>query len=305
MVTYKVLRVLMADYMLALRLGSVAVIALVYMLYDLFNRRNVPAVVVYATLAYGIVLTLLYLNVVAVVVSLLIAVAVLAVGYVVYRIGQLGFADVTELAALSMVLPLQSIPILINVLQYNLPFIVSVMINSGIAVLIIVPLYYIPLAARRFGSKRLDSMLSQGNWIKVGLVTVVYALFLAFLIYFTDAGWPGIAIIAVMMAGSALLLFFERPITDVMVRYVRLKDMEEGDIIATSLMSRRELANVKRRVPGFERLVTARLMATMRRKRFNSKLPVYKNAMPFAAAIFVGASLALLFGNLLLYIIPL
>jgi Flp pilus assembly protein protease CpaA len=295
----------MADYMLALRLGSVVVIAIVYMLYDLFNRRNVPSIVVYATLAYGIILTLLYLDVIDIVVSLLIAVAVLAIGYLIYRIGQLGFADVAELAALSMMLPMQNVPMLINVLQYNLPFIASVVINSGIAVLIIVPLYYIPLAARKFGSKRLDSMLPQSNWVKVGMVTVVYALFLAFLVYFTGTGWPGIALITVMMAGSALLLFFEKPITNVMVRYVGLKGMEEGDIIATNLMSRRELASVKRRVPGFERLVTAKLMATMRRKRFSSRLPVYKNAMPFAVAIFVGAVLALLFGNLLLYIIPL
>ncbi len=295
----------MADYMLALRLGSVVVIAIVYMLYDLFNRRNVPSIVVYATLAYGIILTLLYLDVIDIVVSLLIAVAVLAIGYLIYRIGQLGFADVAELAALSMMLPMQNVPVLINVLQYNLPFIASVVINSGIAVLIIVPLYYIPLAARKFGSKRLDSMLPRGNWVKVGMITVVYALFLAFLVYFTGTGWPGIALITVMMAGSALLLFFEKPITNVMVRYVGLKGMEEGDIIATNLMSKRELANAKRRVPGFERLVTAKLMATMRRKRFGSRLPVYKNAMPFAVAIFVGAVLALLFGNLLLYIIPL
>ncbi len=295
----------MADYMLALRLWSVVVIAIVYMLYDLFNKRNVPSIVVYATLAYGIILTLLYLDVIDIVVSLLIAVAVLAIGYLIYRIGQLGFADVAELAALSMMLPMQNVPVLINVLQYNLPFIASVVINSGIAVLIIVPLYYIPLAARKFGSKRLDSMLPRGNWVKVGMITVVYALFLAFLVYFTGTGWPGIALITVMMAGSALLLFFEKPITNVMVRYVGLKGMEEGDIIATNLMSKRELANAKRRVPGFERLVTAKLMATMRRKRFGSRLPVYKNAMPFAVAIFVGAVLALLFGNLLLYIIPL
>ena len=295
----------MADYLLALRLGSVVAIALIYMLYDLFNNRNVPSIVVYATLAYGIALTVLYMNTIIIVASLLLAIAVLAIGYIIYRIGQLGFADVAELAALSMMLPLQSAPFLVSALQFNLPFIASVVVNSGIAVLIMVPLYYIPLAIKRFGSKKLDSMLSQNNWVKVGMVTVAYALFLAFLIYVTGTGWPGIALITVMMAGSALLLFFEKPITDVMVRYVTPKSMEEGDIIATNRMSKRELTSVKKRVPGFERLATPKLMATMKRRRFASKLPVYKNAMPFAAAIFVGVVLTLLFGNLLLYIIPL
>ncbi len=69
-------------------------------------------------------------------------------------------------------------------------------------------------------------------------------------------------------------------------------------------MRAREVSSVKRRVPEFERLVTPRLIGAMKRRRFAGRLPVYKHAMPFAVSIFIGAAAALLFGNLLLFILP-
>ena len=293
----------MTDPLLWLRITSIIAIALVYMLFDVFNRRSVPSLYVYGTLAYGAVLTAAYANVYAVAESTLVALAVLALGYVVYRIGQLGLADVIELAALSLMLPVQAAPFAAASAQYSLPFVLSIVVNAGIASLVIAPLYYIPKAFRKLGS-RIDSMLSRADIVRAAAVTAAYAMFLAFLVAVAGIGMAGIALVLVMMAGSSLMLFFEKPMTEVMVSRVTYRDLEEGDIIATNLMSRREIAAARRRVPAFSRLVTPMLIGSMKRKHFSSRLPVYKHAMPFAVSIFVGACAALLFGNLILYILP-
>ena len=132
-----------------IRIASVIVIALIYMLFDILNKRNVPSIFAYATLAYGFILTILYFNVKTIALSTAVSLLILGVGYIVYRIGQLGFADVIEFAALSLILPFFQIPFLIQASQFSIPFAISIAINSGIIAIILVPLYYLPKAMKK------------------------------------------------------------------------------------------------------------------------------------------------------------
>src|SRR5208283_86630 len=127
--------------LLVLRLVSLVAIALVYMLFDLFNKRNIPELFAYGSVAYGLLLTVLYLNASAIAFSVAIAAVVLGLGYLVYRAGYLGAGDVFEFAALSLILPFQAVPLLLNIPQFGIPFIVSVFMGGGIAALVAVPLY--------------------------------------------------------------------------------------------------------------------------------------------------------------------
>ena len=61
--------------LLMLRIASVLVIPFIYMLFDLFNHRNVPDSFAYFTLGYGFVLTLLYFNTISVITSTAMALA--------------------------------------------------------------------------------------------------------------------------------------------------------------------------------------------------------------------------------------
>ena len=66
--------------LLLIRIASAVLIAAAYMLFDIFNNRNVPGMLAYATLGYGAVLTLLYLSTTAILVSAAIAFVVLGIG---------------------------------------------------------------------------------------------------------------------------------------------------------------------------------------------------------------------------------
>ena len=273
------------------------------MLFDLFNRRNIPSVFAYASVAYGFVLTLLYLNFALIAVSIAIAAAVMGVGYLVYRAGMLGAGDVFEFAALSLVLPFQALPLIASTPQFGLPFIISLFIDSGIAALIIVPLYYIPKTAGKGwkGLKRIDKGASR----KAMLVGSVYIIFIGFLALVAGAGVGEIILIAIIAFGSVSVIVFEKSITMMMVDYVTYAGFEEGDIMAWNLMKQSQVRSLRRKVRGFDRLITKALIAAMKKGAPREKVPVYKRAIPLAAPIFVGVVAAILFGNaILLLLVP-
>ena len=287
--------------LLLIRIVSVVLIAAAYMLFDIFNRRNVPEIFAFATLGYGAVLTLLYLNTATILTSTAIALIVLGIGYLVYRAGQLGAADVIEFASLSLIIPIQPMPLLMgNLLQFGMPFVVSIMIGAGIAALVIVPLYYIPKARRanRF------LQVSRRSALKAATIAGAYLMFMVVIeetMGITLRGW---VILAVLFMGSAIITLFEDPITSAMVRYTPVGGFDEGDLIALNLMSRRDIEATRKRVKCFNRLVTSELIEEMHAKHIKRKFPVYKEALPLALPIFIGVAISLLFGDIFIFILP-
>ncbi len=286
-----------------IRIASLVAIAAAYMFFDVFNKRNVPSIFAYASLAYGAVLTLLYLNSALVITSFAIAAIVLIAGYMVFRIGQLGAADVIELAAISLILPIQPVPIMYRISQFGLPFLFSVLINTGILTLVMMPVYYIP-RAHRMAKRPLRSYIKTEELVKAIGIFSAYTVFLIFLFYIR-AGAAGMGIVLLVLVGSILTVLFEEPITESMVEYIGWKEMEEGDMIAFNLMETGEISRIKKKVKGFDRLVTKPMLDEMKDKGGRIKVPVYRNAVPLALPIFLGVAIALLAGNMMLFILPL
>ena len=287
--------------LILVRMVSLIGIALIYMLFDLFNKRNIPSVFVYAGLAYGALLTFLYLNLYEVAVSAGIAAAILGIGYAVYRGGYLGAGDVFEFATLSLIFPFQAVPLLLNAPQLGLPFIISIFIGSGIAALVAVPIYYIPKA--KISGMRIGKEITRGAFAKAVSVGLAYLAFAAFLSFEAGIGIGGTALIAIMMLGSVAVILFEKPMTASMVRYVSYSEMEEGDMIAINMMGNEDVRRIRKRASAFNRLVTKKLIDQLRSKKIRSKVPVYKNAIPMAAPIFAGVVASILFGNVILMLL--
>jgi hypothetical protein len=286
--------------LLYFRIASVVVIAFIYMLFDVFNRRNVPSFFAYATVAYGAVLTILYFNIGTILLSALIAIAVMGFGYFVYKIGQLGLGDAFELAALSLVLPLQPRGLIGNLPTLGLPFIFSLLVCTGIAAIILVPLYYIPKSRKM----KIKARMSSSDIVKTITIGSAYLIFIFFLALVIRTSIYGIALLIAVIAGSISIMLFEKRITYMMVDMVDFRGFEEGDIIAFNLMDKNEIEQARKKVHSFERLITGELIAEMKKKDIRKKYPVYKRGVPLAVPIFVGVVLALLFGNLIFLIAP-
>ena len=284
-----------------LRIGSIVAVALAYMLFDVFNKRDVPSIFAYATLAYGFLLTVLYFNIGSIILSVGIALAILGVGYIVYRIGQLGAADVIEFAAISLILPMQGLPFIASA-QYNVPFALSLLVNTGIVAIVLVPIYYIPKASRNL-KKPIASYITSRNMLAAFLIGASYLAFMLFTYIVIGINYIRIAMLAVLMVSSLLVMLFSVPITYSMVEYVSVDRFDIGDIIALNLMPDRKIASLKKKITGFDRLVTADTISNMKKKGIKEKMPVYKNALPFALPIFIGAIVTLLVGNMMFVVL--
>ena len=286
-----------------LRIISLVVIALVYMLFDVLNKRNVPSLFAYATLAYGVVLTILYFNSRLIIESVAISAVILGIGYIFYKIGQLGAADVIEFAALSLILPLMQLPLIASsTFQLQIPFVATLLINTGIVALIIVPIYYIPKAKAKL-KKPLLSYVRRKNIFMAVLLAIVYAAFISFMIILSGINYVGIAIVTVMAISSFLVMLFTVPITYSMVEYVGVKQFDEGDIVALNLMADKDINSIKKKIKDFDRLLTEKIIKQMKKEKIKDKFPVYKEAMPFALPIFIALILSILIGNLLFFIL--
>lgn len=284
------------DALLLIRITSIVCIAVAYMAFDLFNRRNVPTAFAYGTIAYGVLLTLLYLasqDYATMAYSFVVAGIVFGLGYLVYRTGQIGLGDVTELTAVSLVLPF-SAPLLVGTGQFGLPFVISIVIASGIAALIVVPLFYIPIARKR----RIND--SRNSRVKAIVMGSSYMVFIAFATITGIATAYGVVILGALMIGSVLTILFERSITKSMIAYVPANKLEQEDMLAMNMLSARSRSAWKRRVKSFGQLVTPKMLKEIRRKRIRGRLPVYRNGIPFAVPILIGIVVSLLFGNLII-----
>lgn len=124
--------------------------------YDVFNRRNVPVYITYAMIGAGLLLNILSLDLQFIVFSSAVALLVFALGYIVYRTGQIGGADILVFAGLALLMPNSFTPLfpppVPPLLPY--PFIVSVFILSGVLAIFGVSLIHAPAIAADFLNNR-------------------------------------------------------------------------------------------------------------------------------------------------------
>ena len=286
-----------------IRIASLLAVGIIYMLFDIFNNRDIPSSAVYLLLAYSVVLTVLYLNVSIILMSALVAIGVIAFGYIIYRVGLIGFGDITELATLSLIFPFFNKSLLYSITQLNIPFVISLILNAGFVAIILIPIFYLAKYKIRLKKPILKSVTDR-TALKAAVIAAMYSLFLVFLALSFGVFYPGIAVISIFAAFSIIMLLFERAITDSMVEYVGIKKFEEDKLIAMNMLSQQEIVRLRKKLKHFGRLITPALIKEMKQKHFNKKLPVYKSPIPFAAMIFVGLVATILFGNILFLVIP-
>lgn len=273
-------------------------VTLIYAMFDVFNKRNVPNIFVYATIGLGVALALVANSGLLLAIDLSIAAAVGLLGYLFYRSGLLGGGDVLEFVFIALVLPAQIPPFYSNVYQWNIPFILSVMIAAGYTSLLFIPIYYIgvkkpPKDVRKSGSKNLRSG---------AMLFAAYLIFILAIKYAYGISLLGVILILLLAISSVIIMVYERRIYLGMVDFIYPSKLEDGDMIATNLMDKKDIAYFSKRTK-FGRLASKRLISEI--KGIKKRIPVYRDSVPFSFFIFFGVIISLLFGNLILTIIGL
>ncbi len=273
-------------------------LALAYAIFDVFNKRNVPNKFVYFSVVIGIIATLAYYPDVYIMgVSALIAAIIGSLGYIIYRKGILGAGDVFEFILISLFIPLQPMPLLVNMPQFYLPFILSVFVVTGYVSFISIAFYYLlfvrnPEMERRMEGGRKSAIISSA-------FLTMYVLLIYVMGRINGFSSSAVLLIALVAIPSSIVLAYEKLINARMVAMIIPGKLEDGDMIAVNMMNREESNYFTKHYKGFGRLATHALVKDMKHEK--KKLPVYRNAPPLALFMFAGVILALLFGNVLLF----
>lgn len=269
--------------------------------FDLFKNRNVPTKFSYSLIAVALILNILSLDVGFLVSRLELAGLIFVLGYLIYRMGQIGGADVLLFVALALLLP-DSPPSLLKPesLLFEYPIMLSVFLLSGMLAIFGIFLKYMPMV--------LFDMI-RGEKVRVNALQLFLSVAVAFayvlLINTVNSFFQlsAIAIIAIIFiaASSLLLSIFREHIADkYMIRYVGIKAIDEEDVLALEKLD----ADIVKRF-NLKRVLTEKEIEKLKKIKRIRKFPVYKNMPVFIPYILIALILILIFGNPMGYIFEL
>lgn len=255
--------------------------------YDLFNKKNIPDLVLYAFLAVAFLVNLIFYDANLFWFSIAVAGFFSAISYLFYRVGQLGGADVFVLASVMLLLPLH--PSSIG-MTFNLPFIFSIIIFSGVVFALFVVLYFgWKLAIGQGGNDAKPNLLFALMLLPYALFAYVYTnSFLFSPVYFL--------FITVLILAVIFFLMFKDSLNRLLAEEMAVEKLEPEEVLALEVMNKDLIERYK--IP---RLMTKDAIAKLKEAKLET-VWVYTKLPPFIPFILVGMVLGMLFAKSLLFI---
>ncbi|MFH1306636.1 MAG: hypothetical protein ABIH83_03200 [Candidatus Micrarchaeota archaeon] len=262
--------------------------------FDLFNKKNVPELFLYAFLAAAFLLNLIAYNETATIYGIGTGIVVFAAFYLLYKFGQLGGADVYIMASIALLLPIQPTisPFLYPAFLLTLPFILDIILASGISFMLYMLLRSIPIA--------INSLTTPGKIEKKSLFGA-FLIVLAFGIFsyissqsmFIPSSY--FLFLSIMVLLSLYFTLFKNAINDSMAKLVKAKEVEQEDILAIDKINKKLVKKYM-----LARLVDAPMLKRI--KKMKEKIAVYKHLPPFIPHILIGLIVSILFGNIVIFL---
>jgi len=249
--------------------------------YDVFNKKNIPDQLLYAFLALAFITNLVLFDEAIFWFSIGITVFLSAIGYLFYRVGQLGGADVFVLASVMLLLPIH--PSFVG-LPFNLPFIFSVFIFSGILFALYVLIY--------FGFK-LTQVEAKPNLL-YALVLVPYAIFAYMFVNSFLFSPVFFAFVTISIFATVFFMMFRESLNLLLSEELPVSQLEPEDVLALEIMNKDMIERYK--IP---RLMTQAEIDRLKKTKVGD-VWVYTKLPPFLPFVLAGMMLSMLFAKSLL-----
>jgi hypothetical protein len=249
-------------------------------------------------IAAGIILNLISFDFSLITFSLGIALIIFALGFVSYKTGQLGGGDVLLLVALQLLLPFYPnalTPILPQQLvQVPYPFIASIFLASAFFGLVGTSVFY---AVKVAGLKKLKP-----NYLNLFIMLALIAFFFAatLLTPFSKSPLQIVFYLAVLLPAAFFYTFRQQIMDEVVVKRVRIKEIEEEDILATDRMPEKLVDKY-----GLGKVLTKKEVEKLKKMEAREKMhlfPVYKVLPRFGPYILAGLVVSLVLKDLILFV---
>lgn len=272
-------QVVMPGEMIRVAVAFLGTVAAAY--FDIFNKKNVPDLLLYAFVLVALLVNVVFYDEALFWFSLALAVFASAIGYVFYRLGQVGAADIFVLAAIMLLLPIH--PSFVD-MPFNVPFVFSVFVFSGVVFALYMLLYF---------SWKLLQTEAKPN-LPYLLMLVPYALFAYFFVnsfIFTPVYF---AIMTIIIFVVTFTLMFRDSLNRLLAEEIPVSQLEPEDVVALEIMNKDLLKRYK--IP---RLMTREEIARLRKSRVG-EIWVYTKLPPFIPFMLIGMVVSLFFAKSLL-----
>ncbi|MDO8340299.1 MAG: hypothetical protein Q7T16_06610 [Candidatus Burarchaeum sp.] len=274
--------------------------------YDLTHNRNVPDWLSFGMLGLGVLAVAAGLAATgftdwqevagAIVMP---AAVVLGPGYLLYRAGQIGGADVVIFAAIALLMPAAPGGILegagaagVQAAQIvQIPFVFVLFLVSGILFGIATFARYLVPCMRAAAEGKVK--LGREQKLYLALLAVTGAVFVRFA-GAEELPAPVVLVFLIAIMFSAFFYIFKAYIAQrFLIRIVGVKEIDEEDVLAVEEMEPGIVAKY-----GLKRLLTRSEIARLAKIPIK-KFPVYKNMPAFLPYVLAALALSILFGDFL------
>ncbi|MEM3075472.1 MAG: hypothetical protein QW590_01460 [Candidatus Bilamarchaeaceae archaeon] len=250
--------------------------------YDVFNRKNIPDKFLYGFLAVAVLLNLVFFDADLLIFTMCVALFFAVVGYVFYRAGQIGGADVITMVCIVLLVPF--VPSFAS-MPFRVPFIIPVIIFGG--------LLFAVYATAKFGLK----ILSEGGNPRVvyGLLIIPYLIFAY--VYATSPLFSPtyFGIITVLLLATIFFMMYKDDINGMLAEELPVEQLEPEDVVAFELMD----AELVKKL-DLKRVLTEAEIEKLKQANIAS-IWIYTNLPPFLPFLLMGMLLAMFFSNALLF----
>ncbi len=252
--------------------------------FDIFKNRNVPNNLLYSFLLISVIISLVFFSPEIFIYSLLQSAIIGIIGFGLYKLGQLGGADVFVLCSIVFLLPI--LPFGADVL-FNFPLLLPILLYGGAAFAIYSVFYFGKLI---FHQKNLKP-----NYLY--LLLLLPYMFFAFI--FLNAPFFSIIyffIASLLLLSSIFFLIFRDAIYSGISEKVLVSTLApDGDVLAKEKMS--SLMKKLKIGPVIEQKEL-----TILKKAKIKEVWIYTQLPPFLPFVLIGLIVSLFFGNLIFLI---
>lgn len=250
--------------------------------YDIFNNKNIPEKLLFLFLGISLIVNFYFFEQDLSLFALGIAIIVGVIGYAFHKLGQLGSADIFVLCSVILLVPIHPS---FSGLVFNYPFILSLLVFSGVAFA-----FYLVV---NYSVKLLKKKKTNPNTLPLTIL-LPYALFVYVYITFPMFSQFYFAIVSIIIFSSMFFLVYKEDINKMLVKKVKLKDVEEEDVLALDFMDKKLIERYK-----LERVLTQKEIKRLKKLKIK-ELWIYKYLPPFLPFLLIGFILSLFFSSLLI-----
>ena len=264
--------------------------------FDMFNKRWVPNWLVYCFAAAAVALNIVFFSEPLFFQALFFGIAVFAATYPLYKLGQLGGADVFVFASIATAIPYLPKPLMAESQLIPYPFILSVLVPTGLAFILHMALRFIPYISKRIANGKVK--LGIAKLAGPAMVSAAFLFFIFSLLQLPiQLSISYMATITFLFISLLFFSLFKDEIKESMVEPVRTSSLQVEDVLALEQMRPETVKKL-----NLSALISAKTISSLKAAKIKS-VPVYTGMPAFLPYLFIGLLFTILFGDLLYYII--